>query len=77
MTCLPESSPTHFERIRITIDTNTVALSGDEPMTEVARVLQYLADVAEQDGFLGWMEIPDSNGSICGELQVQTIEDEA
>lgn len=77
MTCAPASTPTHFERIRITIHTNTVALSGDEPMTEVARVLRYLADVAEQDGFLGWMEIPDSNRSICGELHVQTIEDEA
>lgn len=68
--------PDTFERIRITIDTNTVALSGDETMTEVAKVLRYLADIAEQDGFLSWMEIPDSNGSICGEFQVQTIEED-
>lgn len=65
--------PTTFERIRITIDTNTVALSGDAPMSELGKVLRNLADIAEQDGLLGWMEIADSNGSICGEIHVQMI----
>jgi hypothetical protein len=67
---------TAFQRIRITIDMNTVALAGDAPMTELAKTLRGLADRAEADGFLGWSEIEDANGSICGELQIQTIDEE-
>lgn len=67
---------TAFQRIRITIDMNTVALDGDAPMAELAKTLRGLANRAEQDGFLGWSEIEDSLGSICGELQIQTIEED-
>ncbi|MGQ0565625.1 MAG: hypothetical protein ACT4OK_11210 [Gemmobacter sp.] len=68
--------PPSFQRIRLTIDMNTPALAGDEPMTELATVLRNLANIAEQDGLLGWMEIEDSNRSICGELHIETIEED-
>ena len=66
---------TTFQRIRITIDMNTVCFEGTA-MSELAIVLRGIAKRAEEDGLLGWSQIEDSLNTVCGELQIQTIEGE-
>jgi hypothetical protein len=60
------------ERITIWFDTENDAFA-DEPMSEVARILRKLADIAEQDGLPGWLALQDSNGNSIGEVTVASI----
>lgn len=61
-----------MENITITIDTENAAFD-DEPATEIARLLRYIAGNLENFGIPQSGSLYDINGNICGAVTITPL----